>query len=94
MTHFLRQGYKWKPIAEFPLRASEELAKKKKKLPRVPTDPCSHWYPGHRAFEAPEVNNIANYITTLPRLQAFVELRSYGQMSKLPVTQIQLGHVD
>ncbi|KAK7689355.1 hypothetical protein QCA50_007146 [Cerrena zonata] len=77
-------GYKWKPVAEFPLRTSDELAKKKKKQPRVPTDPCSHWYPGHRPFESPEVNNIANYITTLPRLRAFVDLRSYGQMISSP----------
>ena len=43
-------------------------------------DPCSTWYPGHRAFEAPEVNNIANFVTTLPSLKAFIDLRSYGQM--------------
>ncbi|CAL1710857.1 unnamed protein product [Somion occarium] len=75
-------GYKWKPTARFPLWF--EASGKKKKPPRVPTDPCSHWYPGHRAFESPEVNNIANYITILPRLQAFVELRSYGQMISTP----------
>lgn len=43
-------------------------------------DPCSPWYPGHRPFESPEVNNIANFITTLPSLKAYVDLRSYGQM--------------
>ncbi|KAH9919969.1 uncharacterized protein BXZ73DRAFT_104788 [Epithele typhae] len=47
-------------------------------------DPCSTWFPGHRPFEAPEVNNIANYITTLPALKAFVDLRSYGQMVSTP----------
>ncbi|KAI0682248.1 hypothetical protein C8Q76DRAFT_763657 [Earliella scabrosa] len=47
-------------------------------------DPCSTWYPGHRPFEAPEVNNIANFITTLPSLKAFVDLRSYGQMLSTP----------
>ncbi|OBZ77986.1 Carboxypeptidase A2 [Grifola frondosa] len=52
-------------------------------LPKVP-DPCSHWYPGHRPFESPEVNNIANYITTLPALKAYVDLRSYGQMLSIP----------
>ena len=46
-------------------------------------DPCSTWYPGHRPFEAPEVNNIANYIQTLPDLKAFIDLRSYGQMRTL-----------
>ena len=48
-------------------------------------DPCSTWYPGHRAFEAPEVNNIANYITTLPFLKAYIDLRSYGQMGMSPL---------
>ena len=51
------------------------------KKPKTPTDPCTPWYPGHRAFESPEVNNIANYITTLPVLKAYIDLRSYGQMS-------------
>ena len=51
------------------------------KKPKAPTDPCTPWYPGHRAFESPEVNNIANYITTLPTLKAYIDLRSYGQMS-------------
>ena len=66
------QGHKWKPTARFPAF----------KGPSTGTDPCSHWYPGHRAFESPEVNNIANYITTLPNLRAYVDLRSYGQMSQ------------
>lgn len=48
--------------------------------PREPTNPCSHWYPGTRPFEAPEVNNMANWITTLPNLIGFINLRSYGQM--------------
>ncbi|KAI0070746.1 hypothetical protein K474DRAFT_1631397 [Panus rudis PR-1116 ss-1] len=75
-------GYKWKPKSEFGEYFDDSFKRNKK--PRVPTDPCSHWYPGHRAFEAPEVNNIANYITTQPNLQAFVELRSYGQMLSSP----------
>lgn len=50
--------------------------------PKAPVNPCSHWYPGHRPFESPEVNNIANYMTTLPALRAYVDLRSYGQMSE------------
>ncbi|KAI0339299.1 Zn-dependent exopeptidase [Trametopsis cervina] len=66
-------GHKWKPWALFPAN--------KKKTPRTGTDPCAHWYPGHRAFEAPEVNNIANYITTLPNLRVYIDLRSYGQMT-------------
>ena len=28
------------------------------------------------------MNNIANYITTLPNLRAHIDLRSYGQMSE------------
>ncbi|THH32186.1 hypothetical protein EUX98_g1981 [Antrodiella citrinella] len=69
-------GYKWKPKARFP-----QVNKKK---PTLPTDPCAPWYPGHRPFEAPEVNNIANWITTLPNLNAYVDLRSYGQMLSTP----------
>ncbi|KAK0186252.1 peptidase M14 [Armillaria mellea] len=65
-------GYKWKSNAiDF-------------KKPKTPVDPCSHWFPGHRPFEAPEVNNLANFITTLPNLLAFVDLRSYGQMISSP----------
>ncbi|KAF8964503.1 hypothetical protein BDZ97DRAFT_1815426 [Flammula alnicola] len=48
--------------------------------PREPTNPCSHWYPGTRPFESPEVNNIANWVATLPNVVGFVDLRSYGQM--------------
>ncbi|KAJ7148727.1 peptidase M14 [Mycena crocata] len=52
-------------------------------------DPCSHWYPGHRAFEAPETNNLANYITAANgangvEIVAFLELRSYGQLLARP----------
>ncbi|KAG7440202.1 peptidase M14 [Guyanagaster necrorhizus] len=65
-------GYKWKANAMY------------FKNPATPVDPCSHWFPGHRPFEAPEVNNLANYITTLPNLLAFVDLRSYGQMISSP----------
>ncbi|KAK0471136.1 peptidase M14 [Armillaria novae-zelandiae] len=67
-----RCGYKWK---------SNAMDFKKSK---TPVDPCSHWFPGHRPFEAPEVNNLANFITTLPNLLAFVDLRSYGQMISSP----------
>jgi hypothetical protein len=45
-----------------------------------PEDPCSHWYPGNRPFQAPEVNNMENYFRRLPRLKGFLDLRSYGQM--------------
>ena len=69
---FSFQGHKWKPKARFPAFEG----------PSTGTDPCSPWYPGHRAFESPEVNNIANYITTLPNLRAYLDLRSYGQMSE------------
>ncbi|KAJ8690049.1 hypothetical protein PTI98_012892 [Pleurotus ostreatus] len=77
-------GYKWKPHS-----ALGNLGKKKKKP--VPDDPCSTWYPGHRAFEAPEVNNLANFVSTLngaggphAKIKAFVDLRSYGQMLSTP----------
>ncbi len=69
LSHLYAQGYKWKSNAKY------------FKKPKTPVDPCSHWFPGHRPFEAPEVNNLANFITTLPNLLAFVDLRSYGQMS-------------
>ncbi|THU92100.1 hypothetical protein K435DRAFT_967814 [Dendrothele bispora CBS 962.96] len=92
-------GYKWKAhvIGGGPTFDDEDLVDydlsdlsdpessfKKNKPPKEPVDPCSHWYPGHRPFEAPEANNIANYMTTLPNLVAFVDLRSYGQMLSLP----------
>jgi len=73
-------GYKWKPTAgELSRIGSGNMAK-----PKIPTDPCSHWYPGTRPFEAPEVNNIANFVSTLPNLMAFVDLRAYGQMLSSP----------
>ncbi|KAI0291951.1 hypothetical protein BC826DRAFT_457103 [Russula brevipes] len=43
-------GYKWKA-------ASRESHMVK---PRRRADPCSHWYPGSRPFQAPEVNNMEN----------------------------------
>ncbi len=75
------KGHKWKSKSHLPAytNATEESASEQRPNP----DPCSPWYPGHRPFEAPEVNNIANYITTLPSLKAFVDLRSYGQMRAL-----------
>ncbi|EJD07834.1 uncharacterized protein FOMMEDRAFT_137991 [Fomitiporia mediterranea MF3/22] len=73
---------------------AEALRKKKGKKPKKPkkprpsrpppADPCSHWFPGRRPFEAPEVNNIANYVMQLPELVAFMDLRSYGQMLSWP----------
>jgi len=68
-------GHKWKAKAHFPTY---------EKKPSSPTDPCTPWYPGHRAFESPEVNNIANYIATLPALKAYIDLRSYGQILSTP----------
>ncbi|KAJ7259332.1 peptidase M14 [Mycena rebaudengoi] len=85
-------GFHWKPHSDGPL-FSGDLNKKKKKKKKEPADPCSHWYPGHREFEAPEVNNIANYITAINGVGkgankggvvAFVDLRSYGQMLAIP----------
>ncbi|PPQ93587.1 hypothetical protein CVT25_005467 [Psilocybe cyanescens] len=67
-----RQGYKWKREA-----IDRGLQHTK---PREPTNPCSHWYPGTRPFEAPEVNNLANWVATLPNVVGFIDLRSYGQM--------------
>ncbi|ESK86962.1 zinc carboxypeptidase [Moniliophthora roreri MCA 2997] len=78
-------GYKWKPysVGDGSLTTPDAF-KKKGKTPKEPEDPCSHWYPGHRPFESPEVNNIANYMTTLPNLVAFLDLRAYGQMLSSP----------
>ncbi|KXN81964.1 Putative metallocarboxypeptidase ECM14 [Leucoagaricus sp. SymC.cos] len=73
-------GYKWKPtVGDIPT-----VTRGKGKHHRLPADPCSHWYPGHRPFEAPEVNNIANFVITLPNLAGFLDLRSYGQMLSSP----------
>ncbi|KAJ7123459.1 hypothetical protein C8R44DRAFT_783821 [Mycena epipterygia] len=102
-------GMHWKPHAKNPLVWADaddeemtepaddsELKKKKKKKnkKKEPADPCSHWYPGHRAFEAPEVNSLANYITAVNGvgkgagkgggIVAFLDLRSYGQMLAAP----------
>ncbi|KAI0693939.1 hypothetical protein C8T65DRAFT_585358 [Cerioporus squamosus] len=75
-------GHKWKSKSHLPSYTNE--TKENASGNRPNPDPCSTWYPGHRPFEAPEVNNIANYITTLPSLKAFVDLRSYGQMLSIP----------
>ncbi|KAF9443913.1 peptidase M14 [Macrolepiota fuliginosa MF-IS2] len=73
-------GFKWKStVGDVPMVAASS-----KLRPTLPADPCSHWYPGHRPFEAPEVNNIANFVTTLPNLVGFLDLRSYGQMLSAP----------
>ncbi|KAF5354182.1 hypothetical protein D9756_006896 [Leucocoprinus leucothites] len=73
-------GYKWKPtVGHVPRIAGPGTLR-----PKLPADPCSFWFPGHRPFEAPEVNNIANFVTTLPNLVGFLDLRSYGQMLSSP----------
>jgi len=41
-------------------------------------------YPGDRPFQAPETNNIANYVATLPNVSVFLDLRSYGQIIATP----------
>jgi hypothetical protein len=50
------------------------------------SDPCRHWWPGSRPFEAHEVNALASYLTYRTGGQghvvAFLDLRSYGQMRK------------
>ncbi|PIL27555.1 hypothetical protein GSI_10706 [Ganoderma sinense ZZ0214-1] len=78
-------GYKWKAKSDLP-SVDDDADEFSSSRPGKGTDadPCSTWYPGHRAFEAPEVNNIANYIQTLPNLKAFIDLRSYGQMLSIP----------
>ncbi|KAI1798163.1 hypothetical protein LXA43DRAFT_875915 [Ganoderma leucocontextum] len=80
-----RYGYKWKAKSNLPsmANAADEFESSRPGK-GSDADPCSTWYPGHRAFEAPEVNNIANYIQTLPNVKAFVDLRSYGQMLSIP----------
>ncbi|KAI8970884.1 hypothetical protein BD414DRAFT_501498 [Trametes punicea] len=75
-------GYKWKAKSRLPSVADD--MPERESYDRKEADPCSPWYPGHRPFEAPEVNNIANFITALPSLRAFVDLRSYGQMLSTP----------
>src|ERR1019366_368775 len=41
-----------------------------------------------RPFQAPEVNNMENYFSRLPRLKGFLDLRSYGQMRTCILTII------
>lgn len=65
------QGYKWKASSDNLLMNLSTSS---------PAGSCSHWYPGNRPFQAPEVNNMENYFSRLPRLKAFLDLRSYGQM--------------
>jgi extracellular matrix protein 14 len=73
-------GYKWDPYAY-----DVQVVNASTKARHPPTaHPCSNWYPGHRPFEAPEVNNIANFVSRLPNLEAFIDLRSYGQMLTPP----------
>jgi len=68
-------GYEWSPLSSFSGLAGNSVS-----------DPCSPLFPGHRPFEAPEVNNVANYITQQvgDKAVAFLELRSYGQMISTP----------
>ncbi|KAF8901460.1 peptidase M14 [Gymnopilus junonius] len=74
-------GYKWKAV---PVERDLNLTNHKDSRPREPVNPCSHWYPGTRPFEAPEVNNIANWVGIQPNVVAFIDLRSYGQMLSSP----------
>ncbi|KZS90090.1 hypothetical protein SISNIDRAFT_488625 [Sistotremastrum niveocremeum HHB9708] len=68
-------GYQWSEETDFAGKPP------KKKLPK---DKCSHWYPGSRPFEAPEVVNVATFVSSLKRKMAFLDLRSYGQMLSTP----------
>ncbi|KAH9050170.1 hypothetical protein EDB84DRAFT_1555529 [Lactarius hengduanensis] len=68
-------GYKWKATSDGFVSNSDKSS---------PANPCSHWYPGNRPFQAPEVNNMENYFSRLPRLKGFLDLRSYGQMLSTP----------
>jgi len=36
----------------------------------ITNNPCPHWFPGYRAFKSPDVNNIANFVCTLPNVVA------------------------
>ncbi|CCA72445.1 related to carboxypeptidase [Serendipita indica DSM 11827] len=51
-------------------------------------DPCAHWYPGSRPFEAHEVNALASYLTYRTggpdAVVGFLDLRSYGQTLSAP----------
>ncbi|KAL0951420.1 hypothetical protein HGRIS_008112 [Hohenbuehelia grisea] len=78
-------GYKWKGAT------SKHSPKNQSKRKHVPGDPCSVWYPGNRPFQAPEVNNLANFVTALNgpggasgKIKAYIDLRSYGQMLSSP----------
>ncbi|KAI0674351.1 hypothetical protein C8Q78DRAFT_1143469 [Trametes maxima] len=75
-------GHKWKSRSKLP--SLVEDTDDTVSTTESEADPCSPWYPGHRPFESPEVNNIANFITTLPALNTYVDLRSYGQMVSTP----------
>ncbi|THH04626.1 hypothetical protein EW145_g5378 [Phellinidium pouzarii] len=79
-------GYQWSPSADYANlnRTESEFEETHSQPGPLPADPCSHWYPGHRPYEAPEVNNIANYVTRASDLEAFLDLRSYGQMISWP----------
>ena len=83
LNPFFFQGYKWRPHATR-IVADANITK-------YPTDPCSHWYPGSRAFQSPEVNDIANWVATLQNVMGFIDLRSYGQMSTSSVRFILLN---
>jgi len=48
---------------------------------------CPHWFPGHRALKSPDVNNIANFVSALPNVVGFLDLRSHGQMSQTHFSQ-------
>ncbi|KIJ49080.1 hypothetical protein M422DRAFT_205290 [Sphaerobolus stellatus SS14] len=47
-------------------------------------DPCAHWYPGERPFQAPEVAALSKYFKKLKDVTAFIDLRSYGQTISTP----------
>jgi len=69
-------GYKWRRSdANAPFTGSAS----------TPTsDACAHWYPGRRAFEAPEANALAGLLHVIPEVAAFVEMRAYGQIVSAP----------
>ena len=51
-----------------------------------PTDPYSHWYPYSQPIQSSEVNDIANWVTTLRNVIGFIDLRRYGQMSRFDLS--------
>ena len=76
-------GYKWRktdggaPLAFTNVSSTDEVEAEGGPDPDAV---CRHWYPGRRAFEAPESNALAGLVHVIPDVAAFIELRAYGQI--------------